>query len=168
MKNVWTPSSAKLTTSSGAHVDNREDHRAQQRQTNDFQRHHDKDRERDIEEERVRLRIDGMRLNRAIATFSRNIPLHKLKLPTFSGVPAKVYDQITSSMESQLLGSFTGKLSAAYAKARATGWYNSHNTQHTRIKKIHLPLCKRAISPARHVLEGKLQKTLAYGKYKQD
>jgi hypothetical protein len=46
----------------------------------------------------VRLRIDGMRLNRAIATLGRNIPLHKLKLQTLSGDPAQVYGQITSSI----------------------------------------------------------------------
>jgi len=119
------------------YVEDREDHRVQQCQTDDFLRHHDEDREdrlrqretkarqqeateRDIEEERVRLRIDGMRLNRAMATLSKNIPLHKLKLTTLSGVPAQVYDQITSSMESQFLGSFTGQVAAAYAKACAT------------------------------------------------
>jgi hypothetical protein len=71
---------------------------AQQRQIDDFQRRQTgEDREdrlrqrentarrqeateRDVEEERVRLRIGGMRLNRASATLGRNIPLHKLKL----------------------------------------------------------------------------------------
>jgi hypothetical protein len=116
------------------HVDDREDrlrHRVQQRQTGDFQRHQtDEDREdrlrqrenkarrqeateRDIEEERVRLRIDGMRLNRAIATLGRNIPLHKLKLPTLS--PAQVYDQITSSMDEIEGTSFLLREAAAYA-----------------------------------------------------
>ena len=46
--------------------------------------------ERDIKEERVRLHIGGMRLNRAAATLGRNIPLHKLKLLTLSGDPAQV------------------------------------------------------------------------------
>jgi hypothetical protein len=35
-----------------------------------------------------------------------------------------------------------------------TDSHNSHNTQHTRVKQIHFVLCKRALSPARHVLEG--------------
>jgi hypothetical protein len=116
---------------------------AQQRQIDDIQRRQtDEDREdrnrrrentarrqeateRGTEEERVRLRIDSMRLNRAIATFvnvllfGRNIPLHKLKLQAFSGDPAQVYGQITSSMESQFLGSFSGNPAAAYAKVCA-------------------------------------------------
>jgi hypothetical protein len=72
--------------------------------------------ERDNEEERVSLRFDGMRLNRAIAALGRNIPLHKLKLQTLSGDPAQVYDLITSSMGSQFLGSFSGDTAAAHAK----------------------------------------------------
>ena len=76
--------------------------------------------ERGIEEERSRLRIDGMRRQRAIATLGNRMPILKFKLQTLSEDPAQVHGQIKSSLESQLLGSFSGQTVAAYAKACAT------------------------------------------------
>jgi hypothetical protein len=59
-----------------------------------------------------------------------------------------------------------------------TDLHNSQNTQHTRVKQIHVSLCKMALSPARHVLEDTSHQTrarnrcgwclFAYGEYKLD
>jgi hypothetical protein len=38
---------------------------------------------------------------------------------------------------------------------------NSHNTQHARANKIQFALCKRKLSPARHVIENKSHQTRA-------
>ena len=48
-------------------------------------------------------------------------------------------------------GNFTLDTSSNQSQHQPT----SHNTQHTRVKQIHFALCKRTLSPARHVLEDK-------------
>jgi len=49
---------------------------------------------------------------------------------------------------------FTPATSQDLQHSRAnTDSKNSHNTQHTREKNKQFSLCKRALSPARHVLE---------------
>jgi len=75
--------------------------------------------ERDIEDERSRLRIGGMRSSRAVATLRKSTTLYKFKLLTFVVDPAQVNGQIKSSMYSQLLGAFSGHPAAAYANACA-------------------------------------------------
>jgi hypothetical protein len=48
----------------------------------------------------------------------------------------------------------SGKGSSSSKHSRAnTDSHNSHGTQHRRLNKIHFSLCKRTLSPVRHVLE---------------
>ena len=73
----------------------------------------------DIEGERTRLRIDGMRSSRAVARCRQSIPLYKFKMQPPPAEPAQVYGHLKSSLNSQLLGAFSGHPAAAYAYACA-------------------------------------------------